>query len=273
MANSVSSAADDTPSSRRWVSPGWIQSKIHWLGWIVWRVESCRIGQKCSSGCRMWRGSPFGILLLIGWPCRCWQSSRATYPSHHLVNCARTHFEAADLLSINYWGGILLEESADEFLKESFHLTWLLVLVLDHATNVDSMLRSEAHTMKNHGGQLFISPSVGSYNSTYLPSLGWSISCAICHLKWNVCSWNCDYYRSCTTGYHGHGRTISSFRNVEMKAIGDRFWCQLDWIFSASYTKDKTNIERTTLSPFVGFRLVTKITKPGDKIPCTVVSY
>ena len=27
-------------------------------------------------------------------------------------------------------------------------------------------------------------PSVGSYNRTYLPSLGRSISCAICHLKW-----------------------------------------------------------------------------------------
>jgi 2-polyprenyl-6-hydroxyphenyl methylase / 3-demethylubiquinone-9 3-methyltransferase len=91
-------------------------------------------------------------------------------PSQQLVGCAKAHSEAAGL-SIDYRGGTSLEELAEEVPEESFHVICILE-VLEHATDVDSMLRSAARLLKKDGGRLFVSTINRTLQSHLLAIIG-----------------------------------------------------------------------------------------------------
>jgi 2-polyprenyl-6-hydroxyphenyl methylase / 3-demethylubiquinone-9 3-methyltransferase len=104
--------------------------------------------------------------------CRLGGNVVAIDPSDQLVNCAKAHSEAAGLLSsINYRGGISLEELAEEQPEGTFHVICILE-VLEHVTDVDSMLRSASHLLKKDGGRLFISTMNRTLQSYLLAIIG-----------------------------------------------------------------------------------------------------
>jgi 2-polyprenyl-6-hydroxyphenyl methylase/3-demethylubiquinone-9 3-methyltransferase len=91
-------------------------------------------------------------------------------PSHELVECAKAHSEGAGL-SIDYRGGTSIEKLAEEGQEGSFDVICILE-VLEHATDVDSMLQAASHLLNKEEGRLFVSTVNRTIQSNLLAIIG-----------------------------------------------------------------------------------------------------
>lgn len=93
-------------------------------------------------------------------------------PSATLVACAKAHSEAAGLTNIDYRSGTSIETLAEQDGTHNFFDVICILEVLEHATNVDSMLQAAAHLLSKKDGRLFISTMNQTIRSHVLAIVG-----------------------------------------------------------------------------------------------------
>lgn len=128
-------------------------------------------GSKLLTGCRSLDVGCGGGLLSESLARLNSQRVVAIDPSEPLVACAKAHSAAAGLENaIDYRGGVSIEQLAAEE-EETFDVVCILE-VLEHATNVDSMLEAAAHLLDKDSGRLFISTLNKTVRSHLLAIVG-----------------------------------------------------------------------------------------------------